>query len=213
MNFKALLKSLVLIVVILSAVSFDYIANNNTSCNQAYFLPGCNGQQRWDVKTMQDPNAHLVNFTPTTNYSSIKKIKKIDREVWHEIDPRSNVEYLTVQFKCKIKKYKEETGDSGDNDYHVVIYQEGNSQITMVAEIPDPNCPNVKNSKYVKNFKDSRKVIDDNDNTSGSSDWKTVTNKTYTIYGVLFRDKKHNAVGQLPNYVEIHPVLSLTPEN
>ena len=211
MKISTLFKSVILIFTIIVIVGFDVIDNSPSS--QAFevtFKHDCHQVYRATVKLMEDEDWESVDLTPTNQYRKIDDLSSIEYFYPKFSKNRYAEEFLTVRFRCHIKEYKEESGSKGDNDYHVVLEDIDNPNITMVAEIPDPTCPKVKKSHFLKNFKQARKMIDDNTISERDGVWHKVTNKEYSIYGVLYRDNQHgNQESQLPNFVEIHPVLEI----
>jgi len=176
-----------------------------------YCYSQCAGEERWEEKVLTDSASKDIDFTASTEYTKIQDIREIEHESVGDDDKRKDIEFKTVEIKCKIKKYKFVGGKKGDNDYHVVIFPVGKPEMTMVAEIPDPTCDNVKSSKYKNKYKKARKFIDTHSTMRiGSSQWFGMEDRTYTIYGVLFRDQKHGVQPeQAPNFIEIHPILNI----
>jgi hypothetical protein len=73
----------------------------------------------------------------------------------------------------------------------------------MVAEIPDPKCPEAKSSDFIDDFIAARKVF--------LKYQDVYIHYRFDITGVLFVDKKHPKppTGNWPNNVELHPVLKI----
>ena len=211
MKISTLFSSVILVSTLIVIVGFDVI--DNSASSQAFEITlkhDCQQVYRAAVKLMEDEDWESVDLTPTNQYKKINDLSGIEYYYPKFSKNRYAEEFLTVSFKCHIKEYKEENGSKGDNDYHVVLEDNDNPAITMVAEIPDPACPKVKKSHFLKNFKEARKMIDDNTTDERDGVWHKVTAREYTVYGVLYRDKQHGSQeSQLPNFVEIHPVLEI----
>lgn len=182
-------------------------------------LAQCNGKERWDVKVMKDKDAKYVNKVPSKKYKSIEDINGIYDHYIPRPDnaPRLEIEKVLVKVKCKIAKFKEEDDpEDGDGDYHVIIQDVNAPFRVMVSEIPNPNCNNVKTSKWINYFKKVRTYFESlpskkEKKNNKSTGWKVLVNDyTFWVVGVLFRDQKHgNQKEQLKSYIEIHPILKL----
>jgi hypothetical protein len=163
----------------------------------------CNGVEKWPIKTLQDSNASSIHLTPST--VSIDYLRGVNQS-YHEADPRHGVELQVYRVTCKIEGYKTE----GDGDFHIVIADQ-HSGHTMIAEIPNPDCPNVATSPSIAKFRTAnqqfREFTTRNRNPTGNL--FLVKPGYYTITGVGFIDKVHRQIGHADNGVEIHPVFSI----
>lgn len=179
----------------------------------------CNGKERWDIKVMKDKDAIYVSKVHSTKYKSIEAINGIYDDYVPRPDnaPRLEIEKVLVKVKCKITKFKlEDDKEDGDGDYHVVIQDVKPPYRVMVSEIPNPDCNNVKTSKWINYFKKVRTYFESlpskkEKKNNKSTGWKVLVNDyTFWVIGVLFRDQKHgNQKEQLKSYIEIHPILKL----
>ncbi|MFZ2979189.1 MAG: hypothetical protein WA057_05990, partial [Candidatus Magasanikiibacteriota bacterium] len=88
-----------------------------------------------------------------------------------------------------------------DNDLHLVI-EDGNKR-TMIVEIPDPNCPEVKKSEFYEDIQTARRVFLESQNYYQNYRWN--------ITGILFIDKQHTKppTGSAENNIELHPIIGL----
>ena len=164
--------------------------------------PVCNGSERWKVKTLQDETAGQVHLSSSTSISIADLIAKARSSDWSSDNnsPRLGDEFDVYTTRGKIIYAQEQK----DGDIHIELSDGKNPEHTVIAEIPNPNCPNVKNSDFVQKF---RKV---------KNDWlnkyqdKTVYSKgTFEVKGILFHDSKNHGNGGNENGVELHPVLSI----
>jgi hypothetical protein len=161
------------------------------------------GVERWAVKTCYDAdtvNVKFNNIVPTTityQRSLIKPTLPGDNTT------RLTVEDTVFSLDCYIVECKLET----DQDVHVVISTIGNTSETMVAEIVNPECPNIVNTSRYTMFKTLRDwfVATFSPNTSFKSIGVSVH-----ITGVGFFDFLHGQTGIPPNGREIHPILTMT---
>ena len=162
--------------------------------------PACTGKDRWDVKTLTDPNASTINYSPIT----ITVSNLVSIPLTHTIGgntARFGIEFNTYTTYCHIREYKL----SDDGDYHLVLQDISNPSITMIGEIPDPYCESVKKSIRINQITQARK---DFKNTLLVTEQVDTT--IYIITGVAFYDKVHGQLGAAPNAIEIHPILSIS---
>lgn len=157
------------------------------------------GVNRWGVKTLTDPEASKVRLrsikTTIDSLRSIKPNRKIGATT-----PRFGAEFYSFQLNCGIREYSNEE----DGDIHLILYDLKDTLKTFVAEIPDPKCPAVKDSKYASRYQKARDEF-----AKYKLPKKKVVKGEYRITGVFFFDKKHGVKGESPNGAEIHPVLTI----
>jgi hypothetical protein len=161
----------------------------------------CNGNERWIVKTMQDTDAENIDIN-SNRASTIKNLIQTQKQAgWSTAtnNPRLSDEDNVYTVPCKIIYAKLQA----DGDIHLALQDINDPGATLVAEIPDPNCPNVKQSPFASNF---QKVRNDWLNNYQNI-WKTTT---FQIKGVFFFDKGNHGNGGNANGVELHPILSIT---
>jgi hypothetical protein len=164
-------------------------------CSLVSFQEQACGVDRRAVKVLNDTDAKKINFTARrAEISDMIKFKcpeKVSRTL-----PRFGNEFYTYQFSCKIKEYRKED----DGDYHLVLE---NDSITMVGEIINPTCDDLKNNPhlqdYIKVRSEFEKCILPN---------HKVKEGYYKLKGVCFFDKVHGQLGAAKNGVELHPILS-----
>lgn len=159
----------------------------------------CGGVERWDVKTLSDPDADKVVMK--TTYTTVSKLielspgKKIGNKT-----PRFGVEFNTYTIKCKIKYWSREE----DGDIHLVLVDLKDSTKTMIGEIPNLSCDSVASAtnKYNKYFVEAEKEF-----LKYKLSRNRVKSGIYQIKGVAFFDQKHGQKGLAPNGIELHPIL------
>jgi hypothetical protein len=157
------------------------------------------GVNRWGVKTLTDVDAKKVNFKSIkTSIDSLRSLKP-DRKIGATV-PRFGAEFYTFQLNCGIREYSNEE----DGDIHLVLFDLKDTTKTFVAEIPDPNCPAVKGTKYAPKFQKCREDFE-----AYKLPKKKVLKGEYKITGSFFFDKLHNVKGAPPFGGEIHPVLTI----
>jgi hypothetical protein len=162
----------------------------------------CGGEERWKQKVLTDNN-NSPGIIETARESTIQDLEKIDTKLpenkYAEGRPRMEIEKQVYIIRhCFITDIIREN----DNDLHLVI--EDGDKNTMIAEIPDPQCPEAANSQWAQSFADAKQTIE-----SFSNNYRHFL---FTVTGVLFVDKAHGQTGKAVNNVEIHPVLEIKKE-
>jgi len=169
------------------------------------------GTYRWDVKLGID----------TAGQRIYKKKYKAEKETVQNLssktaNPKPSNEERKKGLRAEAEKrkvtvigYVTDTGTEEDGDYHLVIKALKGSK-TLIAEIPDPNTPKIKNFPgYEAAFKKGRKEIDDNIGEPGSAVKPLAKKRKVKITGYVFFDKTAHGNGHADNDVEIHPVLEI----
>jgi len=168
----------------------------------------CLPSARWAVKTLKDPDAKKIDFKP--KITTIRSLVNIKTGIYpYPLESgRQGHEFNTYQVVCRIKSYSiaEE-----DGDLNLVISDPKYSQYTLIAEVPNPDCPNVKDSPYAREF---RRVWDEF-RESGTRDGKIIQDGKrhgtrrglYRLTGVAFVDIPHFQEGRAKNNIELHPVI------
>jgi len=157
------------------------------------------GINRWGEKTLMDSLSSKVKMKPIkTTIDSLRSIKP-DRKIGNKT-PRFGAEFYTFQIICGISEYSNEE----DGDIHLILFDLKDTTKTFIAEIPDPNCPSVKGSKYAGKYQKCRDEFN-----KYKLPKKKVLKGEYKISGAFFYDKPHGAKGASPNSAELHPVLTI----
>jgi hypothetical protein len=168
------------------------VSNNHTA-----FIK-CGGEERWDVKTLQDADANSVKKTPSK--TSVETLTKKTRPAQvGQHTPRFAAEKKTYTVLAIVKEYFTEA----DGDIHIVLQDVNDPGITMIAEMPDYTCDKVTGSSYVSKFKQAK------DNFKSYRKTELVGHKFF-FTGVAFFDLTHGTAqrGVAPNGIELHPVLN-----
>jgi hypothetical protein len=160
----------------------------------------CGGTERWEQKVLIDSNVDEVRSRP-----KLAEIDSLDGINTSAIKiglftPRQPMEDQVYTIKnCFISEAFREK----DDDIHLVI--EDGHHHHMIAEIPDPTCPDAKQSDFITNFKKAR--------TTFLKYQSNYNHYRFNITGVLFIDKKHPnpPTGDNENNIELHPVIKLEP--
>ena len=111
------------------------------------------------------------------------------------------IELTTFKVAGILKAVKKET----DQDYHLVIADPANPDVTMIVEAPDPRC--ALGSKFLDNIDFVRHEIDRQFGFGVAEIRRLEPNVPVTVTGVAFFDALHGQEGVAPNGIELHPIL------
>ncbi|MEP7169639.1 MAG: hypothetical protein ABI855_09750 [Bacteroidota bacterium] len=175
---------------------------------------------RWDVKTLTDSSGidwlHRLELAKDNRLASIEGLTTkpiaFNGCTSHAKNTRRSDEKRVVKLLIRLIKVKSE---SNDEDYHIVIQSLTDENNFMVAEIPDPETPELQLSQYSDLRTQLQKLRDDIKNLLQENITRTFKdfppNTIVTIYGVPFYDCKHPSTvsGASVNFREIHPVLEI----
>ncbi len=158
------------------------------------------GTERQDVKTLADPAAHAVDFTPRQATVEQLAALPVPGPIALHI-PRYSVETRTYQVSARLVGYKLEA----DSDFHVVVA--GSSGLTMIVEIPDPACTGaLQHAAMAKARADFIRLF----GQPTKRFTRVATIQPIIVTGVVFFDLCHGQTGRAPNCVELHPVLAVS---
>lgn len=178
------------------------------------------GVWRRDVKILADPGyTAILNSTPSgTTIDALNATipaRQLHINMTDGRIPRMQDEKKLVIIKAIIVKYKLE---SNDNDIHIVL-KSPNSNQTLVAEIPDPNCADVSSHPTLKTkYSHVRQWFIDNVAQGHlTTSFKLPAGiKKVKVIGVPFWDADHaegsHPDGAGPHFREIHPVVDMVPD-
>ncbi|MEW6470598.1 MAG: hypothetical protein AB1458_16935 [Bacteroidota bacterium] len=151
-------------------------------------------RERWSVKTLTD------GFKPDTARIQKVTVKKIQKKKLIKVgdqSPRLKTEKKVVTITGIVKVIKLEKPPHGDGDYHIEV-TDASMDSTFVCEAVEPADSTAKNSPYLANYLQVRKVVE-----------KLKVGDKVSFTGVLFQDQKHGLPSKLRtrNYIEMHPIL------
>jgi hypothetical protein len=166
------------------------------------------GTERWDVKTLSDPDTVKINFNQVVPSSVHEQVLIVPPgKIKHDL-PRRDDESIIYHIKCNIISFKREGGSKGDKDIHVVI-QDPETFETMIAEIPHPVCNGIQGTSRVQQFEDLNQWFSDNIGEPTTKFKELMEPASVVITGLGFFDFNHGQRGRATNGREIHPVLSI----
>lgn len=168
-------------------------------------LAGACGVERWNVKTLQDPDATRVDLTPQD--TTIQKLTSITAPPFNSAMPRrAPVEVSTFRVRAALVGTRiEEDGDLK------VLVAAPSMHLTMAAEFPAAACTLRAPARLQTAMQRARQAIVDGCGTPGATGrnrYRLVRGKV-TLIGVGFFDSVHGQTGGAPNGIELHPVLGV----
>lgn len=170
------------------------------------------GTERWAIKTLTDrQSTNAINSTPEqTSVGALVALPappKLPQSA--RIAPTE-----TQQFRIEalLIAWKEESGPTGDRDFHLVLADPTDPGRTMIAEIPSPTCASACASAQVDAFGAARQaLINELGPAPGTTSIVLVDPpRRVEVTGVGFFDFDHKQSGLAPNCIELHPVLQIT---
>lgn len=171
-----------------------------------FFFPGsidaraC-GAFRSDVKTLTDPMAMAVNFTPQP--ITVEALGRLPRPAVDAHTPRLPQEQHAYRVKVRMLEVKQ----GPDGDFHVIL--EGTGGAKIMAGIPDPAC--ARGSAEIIQLRTVRRMFVANYGQPDAMSFHPVRGQpTVMVYGVLFFDEGHAAQeGTAANGAMLYPVTAI----
>jgi hypothetical protein len=163
------------------------------------------GVERWPVKTLSDPAAAHVNFTPHS--TTVQALRSLANAHTTSSTPRlPGTERSTFRLTAELVAFKREA----DKDIHLVVSTPGARTKTMIVEFPDTaHCNGAGTSAHRAAMAAARAALTTACGAAPGSTFQTL-HGTAAITGVGFFDIHHATPqrGVAPNDIELHPVLS-----
>ncbi len=110
----------------------------------------CNGKERWEIKTLSDPQVGAVKLDPSQiKHISVKTLRTKQKPAGASTEQRiSPVETTVYELEAALIKARwvwdprsgTPTKKKGDRDIHLVIAAPSDHALTMIVEFPDPAC-------------------------------------------------------------------------
>lgn len=152
------------------------------------------GFERWPVKTLSDPQAREVDYTPRP--ATVRYLGSLPARPGGQ-DSRGPLEKRTFAVQARLVGVKREE----DSDYHLIIAAGG---ATMIAEMPLVGCTAGAQHRYA--MAAVRTELERGVGGPIGSSW-IHPNLRVRLTGVLFFDFPHGQSGHARNYAELHPVI------
>jgi hypothetical protein len=158
------------------------------------------GTERWRVKTLSDPGRDQVNADPVV--ATVEELAALPRpRVIPENSRVLPVEGTVYTVTGYVGAWKSED----DHDLHIILSGMVNQRVSIIAEIPSPQCTGACWSGLSEDFARARSEFMRRINRKNLRDEPIVL----TITGVGFFDRIHGQIGVAPNGFELHPVLKI----
>jgi hypothetical protein len=152
------------------------------------------GKERWDVKTLTDPDTSLINWNDTIKTTIAEQR---DTDIFKPIKKGKNV-----------PRKKNETQLYEITAYIIGCKLESDQDNTMIVEIPSPDCPEVQNCSHLSEITQVRDWFKSNFKpTTKYKKYKKTD--LYRIIGIGFSDFIHGQTGVAPSGRELHPVIKI----
>jgi hypothetical protein len=129
---------------------------------------------------------HLRSLRPPAVLPRLSRVPPVETTVWA-------VDGVLLRYKVE-----------EDSDVHVVLADA--SGHTMIVELPAPQCVSAS-SPFLPAIKTMRAAFTARFHPTHY--WQRPRLRVHVV-GVGFFDRPHGQIGAAPNYLELHPVLSLT---
>ena len=181
------------------------------------------GSERWNTKTLNDPNARDVNQTAkaTTIAALVGLPVPSGYSANNDATRYAPTEDTVYTVRALLVGFMEED----DRDLHVVIADPSLTDIAMadlklkkgkkppanimIAEIPDPQCYSVRSGTSADEIGRVRSSFEQCFGPPSGSLQRFTGHMIVDISGVGFFDKLHGQNGLAVNGIEIHPVLRI----
>jgi hypothetical protein len=170
------------------------------------------GTERWAIKTLTDAQSPAaINSTPErTSVGALVALPAPPKLPQSARIAPTETQQFTVE--ALLIAWKEESGPTGDHDFHLVLADPTDHAKTLIAEIPSPACTNACGSAKVDAFGAARQVlINELGPVPGTASIVLLDPPLKVeVTGVGFFDFDHRQNGLAPNCIELHPVLQIT---
>jgi hypothetical protein len=160
------------------------------------------GEERWNIKTLSDPDTTLIKFNELKATTVSEQIDLARPE--GRMEERQETETTDYTFACNLIGFKKEK----DQDIHIVV-ADINTGERMVIEIANPECETVKTSGKYAQMKAVHDWFLDNIGIPHNTFYYLPEPKEITVTGIGYWDFLHHQTGMAANGREIHPVLSM----
>lgn len=164
------------------------------------------GTERWRIKTIFDNDANRINFQPRhTTISEL--VSQTAPEVLG--DERSDAEKQVYSVEAVLLGWKQETGQHGDRDFHLVLADPNDVTHTMIAEVPSAECQGACSSAQAQHFAEVRQILTAQLSEPEAHFRRFTPAWVVRVEGVGFFDVFHQQIGVAENCVELHPLLKV----
>jgi hypothetical protein len=157
------------------------------------------GSERWLVKTLSDPDRAQVRLDPVD--ATIEQLVGLRQPPGaSDLTRAAPIELTVYRVEARLVALLGER----DGDFHLVLASPSDPTVTMIAEVPDPECGGACASGFAEVYGRVRQTLMDRLNAPGGEAHPLVR-----VTGVGFFDHFHGQMGIAPNGIELHPVLAV----
>jgi hypothetical protein len=201
-----------IIVIAITGFAMALVLSAMARPTRLHVSSACPAKERWDVKTLSDPDVGKVRISKAVN-TTVARLRLTRPSVkigTHT--PRLTTERTVYRLTAQLVEAKIES----DGDVHLVITIPGQPSSTrqMIAEFPKADCPPESGSPDVGLIDKARSDFEQLCGIQHGS-WKHL-HGIATITGVGFFDVTHGGSGQrghAPYNRELHPVIGFSATN
>jgi hypothetical protein len=157
--------------------------------------------QRWAVKTLSDVDRDAVQQRPVD--TTIELLAALPRPASIPSDRRVPPHETTIY---RVRGVLAAWDEQSDGDYHLVLFGLENQRVSLIAEIPNPECQGACRSGFAGRYASARQELIASLQQLAERGQETLV---LEVTGVGFFDHNHGQLGAAPNFFELHPVLAL----
>jgi hypothetical protein len=169
--------------------------------------PACGahcGTERWMVKTLSDPDRDCVSLNVVD--ATVEELAALPEPARRPAQGRMRpVECTVYRVEGLLGGWDTFMKLENDGDDHLVLFGKTNQRVSIIAEIPNPECDGACRSGFAERFGEARAALEAGVRRPNPGDLNPVVRVT----GVGFFDYLHHQTGVAPNGFELHPVLSI----
>jgi hypothetical protein len=164
------------------------------------------GTERWRIKTIFDNDAKRINFIP--RHATISELVALRAPAVLD-DERSDAEKQVYSVEAVLLGWKQEAGQHGDQDFHLVLADPDDLSRTMIAEVPSGECRGACSSSQAQHYAEVRQILVSQLNEPEAHFRRFTPAWVVRVEGVGFFDVFHEQIGVAENCMELHPVLKV----
>jgi hypothetical protein len=164
------------------------------------------GTERWRIKTIFDNDAKQINFMP--RHTTISELTGM-RAPEVLSDDRNALEKQVYSVEAVLLGWKQETGQHGDRDFHLVLADPNDVTRTMIAEVPSAECQGACSSLQAQHFDEVRQALTAQLAEPEAHFRRFTPAWVVRVEGVGFFDIFHQQMGVAENCMELHPLLKV----
>ena len=195
-----------ILVIVLAAAAFLLLRYLRKPPPPAFTCGVHCGTERWRIKTIFDNDAKRINFQP--RHISVSELVALPApEVLS--DERSDAEKQVYSVEAVLLGWKQESGQHGDRDFHLVLADPNDVTRTMIAEVPSGDCQGACSSAQAQHYAEVRQVLTGQLAEPQAHFRRFTPAWVVRVEGVGFFDIFHQQIGVAENCMELHPLLKV----